>query len=314
MNLKNKIKRTVSKKAFNRFKWTTIWFWFTLLSYVIIGQTIDESEWDHLDDRSQTIFDRGIIVEFADDSDFCHSYVVVPGLPLVSKAILTIGYLLCLVYLFLGISIISDIFMGAIEEITSQTRTVTYQDENGNERETEISVWNPTIANLTLMALGSSAPEILLACIETISDLGGTPGELGPSTIVGSAAFNLLAISAVCVASVPTGTVKKIKDTFVFGVTSITSLLAYVWLFIVLEVWSEGEIEIAEAVITFWFFPIFIACAFIADKINEKREKEEEKNKKIKQRSLPMKEFFHVLGARSTGTSEYIFKLKISFW
>ena len=26
--------------------------------------------------------------------------------------------------------------------------------------------WNPTVANLTLMALGSSAPEILLSCIE----------------------------------------------------------------------------------------------------------------------------------------------------
>jgi solute carrier family 8 (sodium/calcium exchanger) len=29
-------------------------------------------------------------------------------------------------------------------------------------------LWNPTVANLTLMALGSSAPEILLNVIETI--------------------------------------------------------------------------------------------------------------------------------------------------
>jgi len=63
-------------------------------------------------------------------------------------------------------------------------------------------VWNPTVANLTLMALGSSAPEILLSVIETLTTLGSTPGELGPSTIVGSAAFNLLAISAVAVYSV----------------------------------------------------------------------------------------------------------------
>lgn len=48
------------------------------------------------------------------------------------------------------------------------------------------------VANLTLMALGSSAPEILLAVIETILTLGEPPGELGPSTIVGSAAYNLL--------------------------------------------------------------------------------------------------------------------------
>ena len=48
------------------------------------------------------------------------------------------------------------------------------------------------------MALGSSAPEILLSVIEIMSS-GFYAGELGPSTIVGSAAFNMLIISAVCV-------------------------------------------------------------------------------------------------------------------
>jgi hypothetical protein len=37
-----------------------------------------------------------------------------------------------------------------------------------------------------IQALGSSAPEILLATIETVGTLGGEPGELGPSTIVGA--------------------------------------------------------------------------------------------------------------------------------
>ena len=58
------------------------------------------------------------------------------------------------------------------------------------------------MANLTLMALGSSAPEILLSVIEIVGN-GFQAGELGPGTIVGSAAFNLLCISAVCVAGVP---------------------------------------------------------------------------------------------------------------
>ena len=56
------------------------------------------------------------------------------------------------------------------------------------------------MANLTLMALGSSAPEILLSVIEVIGNSFYT-GELGPSTIVGSAAFNLMCISAVCVSA-----------------------------------------------------------------------------------------------------------------
>jgi len=52
------------------------------------------------------------------------------------------------------------------------------------------------------MALGSSAPEILLAVLETCTNLGQCPGELGASTIVGSAAFNLLVISGLSIYAV----------------------------------------------------------------------------------------------------------------
>ena len=123
-------------------------------------------------------------------------------------------------------------------------------DEEGQEVEKKILVWNSTIANLTLMALGSSAPEILLAIIETISTLGECPGELGPSTIVGSAAFNLLIISAVSILAVSKETdkdeddeerdqevphgVKRIYDLGVFAITATASLLAYVWMWYVL--------------------------------------------------------------------------------
>ena len=41
--------------------------------------------------------------------------------------------------------------------------------------ETKVNVWNPTVANLTLMALGSSAPEIMLAVLETIINLESEP-------------------------------------------------------------------------------------------------------------------------------------------
>ena len=73
----------------------------------------------------------------------------------------------------------------------------------GNEMiEVKVPVWNPTFANLTLMALGSSAPEIILNVFETVTTLGATPGELGPSTIVGSASFNFLVISGVSIYAV----------------------------------------------------------------------------------------------------------------
>ena len=52
------------------------------------------------------------------------------------------------------------------------------------------------------MALGSSAPEILLNVLQTAQYLAEEPPVLGPSTIVGSAAFNLLVISGVSIIGV----------------------------------------------------------------------------------------------------------------
>ena len=77
-------------------------------------------------------------------------------------------------------------------------------------------VWNATVSNLTLMALGSSAPEILLSVIELLSN-NFFSGDLGPSTIVGSAAFNLFVIIAVCIGAIPDGEVKRIKEVPVFA-------------------------------------------------------------------------------------------------
>jgi len=136
-------------------------------------------------------------------------------------------------------------------------------------------VWNATVANLTLMALGSSAPEILLSVIETVTNLGSTPGELGPSTIVGSAAFNLLVISGVSILAVEDGTViyfinfqtKKINDLGTFIVTAVFSIFAYIWLFLVLLIFSKGVVEMWEAILTLAFFFIFIIMAYTTDKL-----------------------------------------------
>jgi len=47
--------------------------------------------------------------------------VNIPGTSLLNHNFLGVVYIIFLAYLFLGISIISDIFMEAIEVITSQT-------------------------------------------------------------------------------------------------------------------------------------------------------------------------------------------------
>ena len=81
------------------------------------------------------------------------------------------------------------------------------------------------MANLTLMALGSSAPEILLNVVGVGFSLTEAADPLGPSTIVGSASFNLFIISAVCVVA-PMPDFRIIEQTAVFMVTSFFSVSA----------------------------------------------------------------------------------------
>lgn len=57
--------------------------------------------------------------------------VDIPGISLFSKTTLSIFFLLFLGYLFFGIAISADIFMEAIEVITSKTVIEELYDENG---------------------------------------------------------------------------------------------------------------------------------------------------------------------------------------
>ena len=171
------------------------------------------------------------------------------------------------------------ILNSSIEVITSSKRAVLKQDPyTGELVKSKVAVWNPTVANLTLMALGSSAPEILLNVIETVQTLGSKPGELGPSTIVGSAAFNFLMISGISIYAVHEGNdtrskqerddagtpagVKKVQDTGVFAITTVWSIVAYIWLYVVL---LDGIVKEWEAYLTLGFFFALILMAYIAD-------------------------------------------------
>lgn len=174
-------------------------------------------------------------------------------------------YFLLLLYLFIGVSIISDRFMAAIEVITSKEKELVVRRQGKEPQIVVVRVWNETVANLTLMALGSSAPEILLSIIE-IWAKNFQAGELGPGTIVGSAAYNLFVIISLCVFVIPNGESRKIKHLRVFFVTATWSIFAYVWLYLILAVSSPGILEVWEGVLTFSFFPATVLTAYIADR------------------------------------------------
>ena len=198
-------------------------------------------------------------------------------------------FLLC--YFFIGIALISDVFMDSIEVITSPTRNVITEMPDGTKVLRKKLIWNPTFANLTLMALGSSAPEIVLNIYETLITLGQKPGELGASTIVGSAAFNFLVISGVSIYAVSPenddrdlqereedGTdlgVKKIDQLGVFSITCFSSVFAYLWIFWCLK---DYEVQPSEAYITLGLFFVLITTATICDMlVSHKRAKVAEK-------------------------------------
>eukprot|EP01059_Diplonema_ambulator_P008438 TRINITY_DN18068_c0_g2_i1.p1 TRINITY_DN18068_c0_g2~~TRINITY_DN18068_c0_g2_i1.p1 ORF type:complete len:280 (+),score=74.41 TRINITY_DN18068_c0_g2_i1:116-955(+) len=193
------------------------------------GDILDTTNPDYDERRWTFYWGADMVLRFNKGYSFCPSYVIVPGENLWPRSVRVILYMAALFYLFLGVAIIADIFMSGIETVTSEREKIVMKKDADGEKPVVImyTAWNETVANLTLMALGSSAPEILLSILETINDLDKVPGELGPGTIIGSAAFNLLVITSVCMCSLDD--VKKINDLGVFIITSASSVFAYVW-------------------------------------------------------------------------------------
>ncbi|CAF3715207.1 unnamed protein product [Rotaria sp. Silwood1] len=199
-----------------------------------------------------------------------HDGLIIPiwrpqhGISIGDRIARAIVYLLALIYLFIGVAIISDRFMASIEVITSQKREIRKKNPDGTISITTVAIWNETVSNLTLMALGSSAPEILLSIIEVVGK-NFQSGDLGPGTIVGSAAFNLFVIIAICIVAIPSGEVRRIRHQRVFFVTTAWSIFAYIWLWAIVAKISPGYIEVWEGTLTFLFFPLTVVSAYIVD-------------------------------------------------
>ena len=198
--------------------------------------------------------DKGLLMPFVNEYTWAHGF----------RAVV---YGVGLLWSFMAVSIIADVFMAGIETITTKTQKLQIANpeaEDGVE-EIEVEVWNGTVANLTLMALGSSAPEIMLSIIEVFKN-SFYAGDLGPGTIVGSAAFNLMCITGVCIMAIPKDEVRRIKHIKVFVVTAVFSVIAYIWLIIILTVTSPDYVDVWEAVVTMLMLPAMVVLAYIADK------------------------------------------------
>ena len=97
-----------------------------------------------------------IVVYALEGEPICDdSWTLLPGSVLWNRWIRGGLYILALSFLFVGIAIASDVFMSSIEMITSKKRIVKFYDAEAQiMQRREVLIWNETVANLTLMALG----------------------------------------------------------------------------------------------------------------------------------------------------------------
>lgn len=197
----------------------------------------------------------------------CESYLLFRGETSLGNALRAFLYILGLAYCFIGLSAITARFFRSMESVVKQTRRVVERDPSTNSEYIRYEkVWNYTIADITLLAFGTSFPQISLATIDAIRNLGSLyAGGLGPGTLVGSAAFDLFPIHAVCVVVPKAGELKKISDVGVWLVELFWSFWAYIWLYIILEVWTPNVITLWEALLTVVQFGLLLIHAYAQD-------------------------------------------------
>ena len=210
--------------------------------------------------------DSGFVEKYTDrEGGFCESKLFFPGTYLLNETTLGVYLFLALFYLFVGMYLLTEILLDAVTRITARREQIAV--EEGKHLYIEDHVWSTNIANITLLSVATSSPQLFLCWISTFAVMDKTPDKLGPMVIVGSASFQLVVASAVSVLAATK--VKKIFNLCAFLTTAGFATLAYIWLFMVLQVLTPGKIDLSEAVLTLLGYPALIMFVWFSDKVTE---------------------------------------------
>lgn len=149
--------------------------------------------------------------------------------------------LAALIYLFICIAFISETMM-------SRFRKMTFS-------------WNKTVANFTLLSFGITAPQMMLTFYEQFSQ-GFNAGDMGPFSIIGSAAFRYLVIIGYCVFFCTFG---RINNVLMFLVSSFICKSAFFCVHLFVGPISTAQIEIFEALLLMVPYPFIIVILYFLD-------------------------------------------------
>ncbi len=112
---------------------------------------------------------------------------------------------------------------------------------------------SPSVAGATLMAAGSSAPELSIALFALFSH-GGAHSDVGIGTIVGSAVFNILVITGIC------AVIRTAEITVSAIIRDTTFYLASI--FVMLFVFIDGTISPLEPLLLIGLYVIYLLALY----------------------------------------------------
>lgn len=103
----------------------------------------------------------------------CDSYLLFSGETSLGDGFQAFLYIVGLAYCFIGLSAITARFFRSMENIVKHSRRVVEIDPCSNAKIVRYEkVWNYAIVDITLLAFGTSFPQISLATIDAIQNLG----------------------------------------------------------------------------------------------------------------------------------------------
>ncbi len=178
--------------------------------------------------------------------------------PMGARAVL---YFLGFCWCVIGIKLLTDVFMDAIQRITSRK---VFRKDAKKTREDLVAVWHPIVGPVSLVLLGLVAPNTLLSVIELLNVEFFASSDVYMAT--GNTAFTMCVTTAVCMFAVPPDEVRRVARMPMYKVAVCYSIFVLFWLAVILTILSPDVVEMWEACLMVLATPFFTCLALFVDR------------------------------------------------